>query len=609
MTHMLLRINLSSQMISTEPIREDWLLKYLGQRGLGTKYLYEEIDATTPPLSEANKLIFATGLLTGSPIPSGSRYSVITKGPLTNAIACSNAGGYWGVELKKAGWDLLIIEGKSSIPVYIIIDNNNVSIESAREVWGMSVWDTDKHIKKQLRNKRYKIAAIGKGGEHQILYSSIVNDLTRSAGRSGVGAVMGSKNLKAIAVKGDNTQTYAEPDNFQLAAKKSAELLLKNPVTGNTLKKYGTQGLMNLINEIGALPTQNHQNEGFEKAYKISGEGMLDKDTEGNTNLVGQQACFNCPIACGRVSKINPHYQVPSRYTEKSRGLEFESAWALGAALGIDDLNAITLANFKCNEQGIDTISFGSTLAAAIEMYEKDILPLTETGFPLTYGSPEVLLNALEATISYQGIGKLLAMGSKKMCEAYGVPELSMSIKGQEFSAYDPRRLKQTGLAYMTNNRGACHMRAYTTLHNEIAEGPANSQPTDIKESVKKLIKSQHYSAVIDALGLCMFASFAWDWQQISRFLKLGFNMNFSVEELECIGERIWNLERQFNLASGLSKKDDSLPKRLQKDYRKLSEKPENKIEIDQMLLEYYEQRGWSTDGIPESSITKILDL
>lgn len=609
MKGMLLRINLSSGTITPEPIHEKWMKNYLGQRGLGTKYLYEEIDPKVHPLAEGNKLIFATGLLTGSPVPSSSRYSVITKGPLTNAIACSNAGGFWGVELKKAGWDLLIIEGKSPTPVYLHIHNQAVSLLPAEEFWGCSIWETDRKIKEALKTPDLRIAAIGRGGEHQVLYSSIVNDLTRSAGRSGVGAVMGSKNLKAIAIRGGKILKFSDTARLTQAAKTSRDILVQNPVTGKTLRKYGTQGLMNLINEIGALPTRNHQGDGFDKAYEISGEKMVEADPKGDQNLVGTKACFNCPIACGRISKISSEYSVPKQYQKESRGLEFESAWALGAALGIDDLNAITLANFKCNEEGIDTISFGSTLAAAIEMFEKGILTGKETGFPLQFGSAEVLIKALDATISHVGIGKLLAMGSKQMCEQFKVPELSMTVKGQEFSAYDPRRLKQAGLAYITNNRGACHMRAYTMLHHEISEAPLNSTSIDIKQSVQKLIKSQHYSGVIDSLGLCMFTSFAWNRGLILDFIHYAFDLKITADELERVGERIWNLEREFNLKAGLGKKDDTLPKRLRKDYRKISEKPENEIDIDQMLLEYYEQRGWSTEGVPKQSTQTKLDL
>ncbi|MEL6374918.1 MAG: aldehyde ferredoxin oxidoreductase N-terminal domain-containing protein, partial [Pseudomonadota bacterium] len=395
-TGKILRVDLTNGTCKDEPLNMEWADKYLGQRGLASKYLVEEIDPKVDPLGPDNKLIFATGPLTGTCASTGGRYSVITKGPLTGAIACSNSGGYWGAELKFAGWDMVILEGKSPKPVYLAIIDGDVELRDASPIWGMSVWEMDPWIKSAHQDPMMHVAGIGVAGEHQVLYSAVVNDLHRAAGRSGVGAVMGSKNIKAIAVRGTGGVKVRDFGDFMATTNAAKQVLKDNAVTGQGLPTYGTQVLMNVINEAGALPTRNSRDVQFEGAHDISAEAMAEpRKTDGQPNLQTNQACFGCTIACGRISKIDQtHYTVQNKpqYWHASGGLEYEAAWALGAATGVNDLEALTYANFICNEQGLDPISFGATVGAAMELYDMGVLTSQHTGgIELQFGSAKAL--------------------------------------------------------------------------------------------------------------------------------------------------------------------------------------------------------------------------
>ena len=330
-TRKILRVDLTKGTCKSEPLNMDWAQQYLGQRGLATKYFVAEVDPKVDPLSPANKMIMATGPLTGTPASTGGRYSVITKGPLTGAIACSNSGGYFGAELKFAGWDMVIFEGKSPKPVYLSIEDDKVELRDAAHLWGKTTWQTEEIIKKSHQDPQVRVCSIGRAGENGVLFSCIVNDLHRAAGRSGVGAVMGSKNLKAVAVRGTSgTAAIKDPKAFMAATVAAKKVLADNAVTGQGLPKYGTQVLMNVINEMGALPTRNAKEVQFEGARNISGEAMHEKrPTDGKANLVTNNACFGCTIACGRISQVDKnHWSVVNnpKYWGASGGLEYETA-------------------------------------------------------------------------------------------------------------------------------------------------------------------------------------------------------------------------------------------------------------------------------------------
>ncbi|MFN0186395.1 MAG: aldehyde ferredoxin oxidoreductase family protein [Aquabacterium sp.] len=597
----ILRVNLTAGTVKSEPLNMDWARAYLGSRGLATKYIVEEVDARVDPLSPDNKLIWATGPLTGTMASTGGRYTVVTKGPLTGAIACSNSGGYFGAELKMAGWDMVIFEGKSAKPVYLWIEDDHAELRDAGHLWGKSVWVTEETIKKQHQDPLVRISSIGLAGENQVLFAAVVNDLHRAAGRSGVGAVAGSKNLKAIAVRGTiGVGNIADPKAFMKVTYEKKKILADNPVTGQGLPAYGTQVLMNVINEVGALPTRNHRDSQFEGAKDIGAEAMgTPRKSDGKPQLVTNQACFGCTIACGRISKIDPtHFSVQNKpqYLGASGGLEYEAAWALGAANGVNDLEALQYVNVICNEQGMDPISFGATIGAVMELYEMGVLTKDQVGIEATFGSAQALVYLAEATAVGTGFGKEIGQGSKRLTAKYGHPELSMSVKGQEFPAYDGRGIQGMGLTYATSNRGACHLRSYTVA-SEVMGIPIKTDPLSA-EGKPELVKAfQDATATFDSAGVCVFTTFAWNLGDLAPQLAAACGPEFTLEKLDEIGERVWNMERDFNNRAGFTDKDDTLPPRLLNEAAKSGPAKGLTSKLPEMLPKYYAVRGWNADG------------
>ncbi len=609
----ILRVNLSAGTVKSEPLNMEWAKAYIGSRGLGSKYLVEEIDPKVDPLSPENKIIWATGPLTGTMASTGGRYTVITKGPLTGAIACSNSGGYWGAELKMAGWDMVIFEGKSAKPVYLYINDDQAELRDASHLWGKSVWETEETLKKSLQDPLTRVSSIGKAGENVVLYAAVVNDLHRAAGRSGVGAVMGSKNLKAIAVRGTKgVGNVRDPKAFMAAVKAGKKVLAENGVTGQALPTYGTQVLMNIINEVGGLPTRNHRDVQFEGAKDISAEAMATpRKTDGKTHLVTNQACFGCTIACGRVSKMDQsHFSVQNKpeYWGASGGLEYEAAWALGAANGVNDLEALQYANLICNEEGFDPISFGATVGAAMELYEMGVLSKEQLGIEAPFGSAKALCELADMTAKGVGFGKDIGMGSKRLTAKYGHPDLSMSVKGQEFPAYDGRVIQGIGLAYATSNRGACHLRGYT-IASEVLGIPVKTEPVDANGKPELVKAFQDATAAFDSSGLCIFTTFAWSLQDLAPQMQGACDADYTVDELAKAGERIWNLEREFNNAAGFTKADDTLPKRLLTEGAKTGPAKGVVSKLPEMLPKYYEVRGWDSEGRPTAATRERLGL
>ena len=612
-TKKVLRVDLSKGTCKSEPLNMKWAQEYLGQRGLATKYFIEEVDPKVDPLSPANKMIMATGPLTGTMASTGGRYSVITKGALTGAIACSNSGGYFGAEMKFAGWDMVIFEGKSPKPVYLAIEDDKVELRDAAHLWGKSVWQTEEIIKKTHQDPQTRVCSIGRAGENGMMYACIVNDLHRAAGRSGVGTVMGSKNLKAVAIRGTKgAGGIRDGKAFMKATTAAKKVLAENAVTSQGLPTYGTQVLMNVINEMGALPTRNHRDVQFEDARKISGEAMHEKrSTDGKANLVTNAACFGCTIACGRISKIDAtHFSVVNKpeYWGATGGLEYEAAWALGAANGVGDLEALTYANMLCNEEGFDPITFGSTVGAAMELYDLGILKKEQIGMDAPFGSAQALVKLAEMTAKGEGFGKELGLGSARLCAKYGKPELSMGVKSQEFPAYDSRGIQGMGLAYATSNRGACHLRGYTVA-SEVLGIPVKTDPL-VTEGKADLVKAfQDATSVFDSAGVCVFTTFAWTLADLQPQLDAACEGGWSMEKLTVIGERIWNMERLFNNAAGFTSKDDDLPPRLKTEPAKTGPAKGKVNGIDKMRPEYYKARGWDDKGVPTKETLQRLGL
>ena len=601
-----LRVDLTAGKITPEPLNIEWAEKYIGQRGLGTKYLSEEMDPAVDALSPENILIFATGPLTATGASTGGRYSVITKGALTNAIACSNSGGQFGAYLKLAGWDMLILEGRSPEPVYLVVENDDVRLLPAKDlIWGETVWDTEDKIIAKHQNPNLKIASIGVAGESLCRYACIMNDRDRAAGRSGVGAVMGSKNLKAIAAYGSVGTKVANPEAFQ-EANAAARAKLDPSEPRKRLSSIGTHAMLDVTNSYGSLPTLNCRAVQFDGAANVNVKAAhTPRRSDGKANLQTNKACFACSIGCGRIASIDPeHFSVKDkpRYQTSLGGLEYEGIYAVGPMCGVDDIDAATYASALCNEHGMDPISFGASVAAAMELYDIGAITKEKTGgMALEFGSAKALVWAAEVTGTATGFGVDIGLGSKRLCEKYGHPDLAMVVKGQEFPGYDPRAMQGMGLAYATSNRGACHLRA-SPFQDDFAHVRTEGKAAIVK-------KSQDRNAAWDSTGVCLFAGNAWEVDDLVKQLAGALPGNWTVDSFFDAGERIWNLERLFNLRAGLTKADDTLPKRVMEEPA-LSGAGKGKVaEIGKMLPEYYELRGWTVDGEPSSQTLGRLGL
>jgi aldehyde:ferredoxin oxidoreductase len=593
----ILRVNLTTGKISTEALDPEIARDYLGARGLGTKIMIDEVDPKVDPLSPDNKLIFATGPLTGSYAPSAGRYTVVTKGALTGAIASSNSGGVWGPELKFAGYDAVIFEGAAPKPVYLWIRDDAVELRDASHVWGKDVPETSDAIRAETDDDA-KIACIGPAGENKVLFACIMNDLHRAAGRSGPGAVMGSKNLKAVAVVGTGAVTCADPKGFERAVMTARDMIQKHPVGGTGLRLYGTDVLTNILNSIGAYPTKNFQEGHFPTADKIGGE------TLSATLLQRPKGCFSCIISCGRVTKI-----TNKKYAGEGEGPEYETSWGFGGDCFIDDLEAVTKANFICNEYGLDTISMAATIACAMELYEKGLITKEDTGgIALEWGNAEAMVEVTRLTAIGEGFGKKLAVGSYRLAESCGHPELSMTVKKQEIPAYDARAIQGIGLNYATANCGAAHVRGYT-ISPEVLGTPMKVDKDTIDGKPELVITFQNLTAALDALGSCLFATFGIGAPQFAAMLSTVTGTPYSTEDFMKCGDRIYNLERQFNLAAGLSEKDDALPSRLLHEPVKTGPSKGMLSRVPEMLPVYYQLRGWDEHGVPTSAKLGELHL
>lgn len=587
------RINLSNGEIKVEELDMELAKKFIGGRGLGTKMLYDEGIAEVDPLSEDNKLIYITGAMTGTKTPTSGRFMVVTKSPLTGMIASSNSGGVWGAKLKYAGWDAIIVEGKAKTPIYINVTDDKIELLPADEYVGMKSEEIDEALKKV--HEKCSVLNIGPAGERLSLLAAIMNDKDRAAGRSGVGAVMGSKNLKAITVTATKSSMDAyDSEALQAVTKESLKLIKENGVTGSGLPTYGTAVLVNIINNTGAFPTKNWQQSYYEEADDTSGESLKDQ------YLVKQSFCHRCPIGCGRV--INVEGKVAG-------GPEYEPLWAYGGNCGINDLNAINTANYWCNEYGLDAISTPCTIAAAMELYEMGLIKEEECeGVPLKWGNTEAIIEWTKRMgESDIPLAKLMAQGSYRLCENYGHPEISMSVKKQEMPAYDARAIQGIGITYATSNRGGCHVRGYM-ISPEILGLPEQLDRTDIAGKAMWAKIFQDLTAVIDSMGLCLFTSFAIGAPHYAAMLNAGTGTNYTVEELLVVGERIYNIERMFNKAAGMKPEDDRLPKRLTEEPITNGPSEGQVSQIAITLPQYYEVRGWE-NAFPTKETLERLGL
>ena len=589
------RINLTTGDISVEPLDMELAHKFIGGRGLGTKMLYDAGVATVDPLSPENQLIYITGPMTGAAAPSTGRYMVVTKSPLTGMIACSNSGGIWGAKLKYAGWDAIIVEGEAPEWAYIVIDDDKIEIRDASDLVGMKSELIDDTLKER-HGQDFSVLNIGPAGEKKVLLAAIMNDKDRAAGRSGVGAVMGSKKLKAIVVRATrkNLDNIADIDALKEATKRAMEVIRENPVTGSGLRQLGTAVLVNIVNNIGAFPTNNWQGSYAEYGDDISGETLAD------TYLVKAGACYRCPIACARVIKVGD---------KVVGGPEYEPLWAYGGNCGNNDLNTIDICNMLCNEYGLDAISTPCTIAAAMELYQRGYITEEECdGYPLEWGNTESLIEWTKRMGDPESeLAWLMSSGSARLCEHYGHPEISMSVKKQEMPAYDARAIQGIGITYATSNRGGCHVRGYM-ISPEVLGLPEQLDRTVTTDKAAWAKTFQDLTAVIDSMGHCLFTSFAMGAPEYTDLLNAATGTTWTVEEVLNIGDRIYNIERMFNKAAGMKPEDDRLPKRLLEE--PVSDGPSEGMvsQLPLTLPQYYEARGWF-NAFPTDETLKKLGL
>ncbi len=583
----ILSVNLDNQKDKISEIDEEIALNYLGGRGLAVKLYFDAIPPKIDPLSSKNQIIFATGPITATPVYTSGRFSALSKSPLTGTICDANSGGIWGATFKKCGYDSLILAGAAKSPIYLYIDENEVKIEDAQKIWGLNTHETTNNLQ-EIHGKNSKILCIGPAGENLVKFASIMNDKNRALGRGGLGAVMGSKKIKAIVVNGNKEVKIADKKKLDFYLDETKKWLDAITITGRSLPMFGTAVLVNIINEFGLFPIRNFQEGYSDLADKVSGESIKENI------LVRKSGCYKCPIACGRLTEVNG---------KTGKGPEYETVWALGPELGIFDLKKITEANYRCNELGIDTISTGVTIGCAMELKEKGYYNEAPS-----FGEVDKLGSLIEDITYRKGIGNELAEGSKFLAESKNHPEFAMQVKGLELPAYDPRGAQGQGLAYATSNRGGCHLRAYI-IGPELLGVPTLFDRFQSYNKPDLVIRTQNINAMLDSIIICKFTAFAISEDFYSRLLTAVTGIKYSSEDLMTIGERIWNLERLFNIREGFTKKDDTLPKRFLTEPLKKGGSKGKIVKLDEMLSEYYIARGWDQNGVPLKSTLEKLGL
>ncbi len=593
-----------------ETLPDNILRKWIGGRGLGVYLALREINPKVDPLSPSNKAFVLTGPLTGvTGAPAGGRWVSVTKAPLTNTVHDSHSGGKFGPELKFAGFDGIIIEDASDKPVYLWVHDGKVEIRDATHLWGLDVHHTTDAIKEELAAEigkddaaQIKVAAIGPAGERLVKFAAIINDKSRAAGRGGHGAVWGSKKLKAIAARGHLKPKVADEGKWREALISTMKKIKENPVTSQALPKYGTAVLVNIINQHGLFPTRNFKTGVFEGAEKISGERLAEEYVDWKKQK--EEICWGCPMGCARysVNKSGP-------WQGEGGGPEYETIWAFGAQTGTDDLEAINKANWLANELGLDTISMGHTIGTFLELAERGLIPEEKLrGLKPVWGNPALIVELTWRTAFRSGIGDDLAEGAARLAKKYGAPELAMVVRGQELPAYDPRGAQGHALAYATSNRGGCHLRAYM-ISPEVLGVPKPVDRFSTKDKPALVKHFQDVFGVVDSLVLCKFTTFALWTEDFRDLLNAATGFDYTVEELEKIGERIYNAERAFNVLSfGDGEEYDTLPKRFLEEPMPEGPSKGQVVKLSEMLPEYYKLRGW-VKGRPTRAKLEELGL
>ncbi|MBS3973272.1 MAG: aldehyde ferredoxin oxidoreductase family protein [Actinobacteria bacterium] len=579
----ILFVDLGKRTACEMPLDADVARAFIGGRGLGAKMLFDLAAPGMDPLSPEAPLIFATGPLTGTKVPTGGRFSLTGRSPLTGTILDTNCGGAFGVRLKSAGYDALVVTGSAEEATVLQIDADGVRFESAAQIEGLEIPAATQAL--LAGRKSASAAVIGSAGERMVKLATIMVDAKRALGRGGMGAVMGSKRLKAIVASGTRRPAVSRPEALDFFLYEVDKTLSANPITAKVLPSFGTSMLVGVLGRRGLMPASNYRADGRKLAETLSGEHLAERF------LVKRSGCWGCPIACGRRTRTEG---------AEGHGPEYETIWALGVNLGITDLQDVIELNYLCNELGLDTISVGGTLAAAIELAEKGLADL-----PVRAGDVASVRDAIVALSRREGeFGQLAAEGSRVLAEACGAPEVAMQVKGLELPAYDPRGMQGQGLGYATSNRGGCHLRG-NMLGFEVLGTPKLVDPGAVSGKAGLLIVAQHLGAALDSLSMCKFSSFALSEEHYARLYSAVTGIDLSGQDLLLTGERIWNLERLYNLREGFSAADDRLPTRL------LTE-PDSRgavVNLEPMLQEYYRFRGWGEDGVPVTAKLQELGL
>jgi len=590
-TGKLLRISLTEGSSREEPIREDWIPDYVGGVGMGYRYLIEEVSPGIDPLGPDNKLLLMTGPFTGTVIPTSSRLVVITKSPVNNTVLLSHTGGSIAGEMKFAGYDGIILEGKAKKPVYVYVKDDEIEIRDAGHLWGKDVLQTQQAIRKELGDERIKVIGIGPAGENLVKFACLTTDSYHAAGRGGPGAVMGSKNVKAVAVRGTGgVQVKEMPGLLAYLKAIMAEQVLNDDHEWTWTD--GTPMLVDVSQGACLLPTRNFQQGQFEEAEKINTDQAV---AQGSKNRI---ACLACPLSCGRY-----YVKRDGVVTERA---QYETVALGGSNCAIGDLDAVADFSSLCNRLGMDTISAGASVGFAMGMTEKGV-----RDFGVRFGDASAYLRVAEDIAYRRGVGDELAEGVKAVAEKYGAADMAVEIKGLEFPGYDPRGSFGMALAYATSSRGACHQRAFVIEH----EAFGDMDPFTFEGKAEQVIKGQNFTSVKESLLLCDF----WRTSRrvYSKLLEVVTDYSFSYDDLVLAGERIWNLGRLFNVREGYRRKEDCLPARM---YEELGGGPDTEERItpeayDASLSEYYRLRGWDEEGVPtlgkldELGLTEFADI
>lgn len=598
----ILRVNLTTHKVTTEDVDPKIARDYLGGRGWAIHYLYKEMNPAVDPLSPENMLIFATGPLTATPAPTGNRYMVVTKSPLTGALAHSNSGGEFPTWMKRTGFDLFIFEGRSPEPVYLFVNEDQVEVRSAAHVWGKDTHETTDILKAET-SEEARVACIGPAGENLALMAAIMNDKHRAAARSGVGAVMGSKNLKAVVAMGNKNPPLHDTEGMRSISVETSKNVGADVKKGSNMRIYGTSYVPQVTNTLGILPTRNFLQGTFEHVHNVDGDALKDQ------YLIRHTPCYRCPLSCGRLTEV-----PDGPYKGKGEGPEYETISSLGTGCGVSNLAALVKANYLCNEYGMDTITTGMTIAVAMEMYEKGYISEELIGMPLKFGDHDAMIAMIKKMAYNEGFGKDLAMGSYRLAEKYGHPELAVTTRKQEFPGYDPRGSQGMGLLYATSNKGASHMEG-DVAYEEVFGVPVKENPHSTEGKPELVKHFQDSFALIDSSGLCVFVAirYVFDknrliWPQtLAAMMNLSTGAGYTPEEVMKAADRVYTLERMFLIKAGSGPEWDVLPYRML--HEPLPDGPAKGMvaELDKMLPEFYEKRGWDEKGYPTKE--KLMEL